>query len=190
MPSLAAKDIFRVDLSKLIRFWVRLRPDPTRNPQWVELGHFFAGLDFKLTRVREVDDHARENAVGYLASGTFQLAQNAIADYRNYELYLKGPCAVAMLFGHSWEPTHGKLLVLDWLANGDGTYTDNRIAIVADPAYNTQLNAGGTFSGFVSNFEMYLIKDLTTANGKLSFTTQDALHQPPGISSLIPSNPS
>lgn len=180
--ALAAKDIFRVDLSKLIRFWVRERPDPTKNPKWVELGHFFAGFDYKLQRVREVDGHKRENALGFEATGTFRLAQNAIADYQNYQSLLTGPLAVAMLVGRTWEPTHGKLVVHDWVAVGDGTYIDNRIALVGDPDYNTQLGESGTISGFITSYDMYLIQNLTFVNGSIGFKTLDSLNFQSAIS--------
>ena len=184
MPTLAAKDILRVDLSKLIRFWVRERPDPKKNPAWVELGHFFAGFDFKLTAVRETDGAKRENAnCGYEATGTFRLAQNAIADYQAYQV-LTGPLAVAMLVGRTWEPTHGKLWVFDWHANADGSVNDNRIALVGDPDYNTQMAESGSISGWIRFFDLYLVKNLSLTNGKLQYQSTESLWIDAGIASL------
>ena len=189
MSVLAAKDILRVDLSKLIRFWVRSRPDPTKNPKWVELGHFFAGFDYKLARIREIDGSLRENALCYSATGTFQLAQNALSDWALDLEYLTGPIAVAMLFGRTWEPTHGKLLVHDWAQNADSSWNDGRIAIVADPAYNSQLYAGGTISGFVQFFNMYDVKNLLLPrNGALQYGTIDSLFDQNAISTATPNS--
>jgi hypothetical protein len=178
MASTVAKDIFRVDFSKLIRFWVRDRPDPTKNPKWVELGHFFAGFDYKLVRIREIDGSKRENAVAtcYEAQGSFRVAQNAIVDYQNNQSLLKGPLEVTMLVGRTWEPTHGTIIQHVWAKTASGDYVDNRIALVADPDYNAQMAASGTISGFVTEYERYLVKNITFANGTLNWQLLDSMN--------------
>ena len=186
--SLKAKDILRVDLSRLIRFWVRDRPDPTKNPGWVELGHFFAGFNYKLARIREIDGLKRELAIGttYEATGSFRAAQNAVHDYQYYQSLLGGALSVAMLFGHTWEPTHGTLIVHDWAKNADGSYSDGRIALVADPDYDTQMAASGSISGYVPRYDRYLISNLTVSTeGQMNYNFTESLNPVSAILSQI-----
>jgi hypothetical protein len=184
-----AKDILRVNMARLCRFWVRDRPDPTKNPGWVELGHFFAGLDYKLARIREVDGQKRENAsnTGYEAQGTFQYAQNAIFDFLTLQNNVTGPLSVAILIGRPLFPTLGTLLVHDWAQNSDKTWNDRRISMVSDPGYTGSiLTANGTFSGFISGFELYEVSNLTFNNRKINFTTLASLNPDVGIG--VPAN--
>jgi hypothetical protein len=179
MSTTAAKDILRVNFGRLVRFWVRDRPDPSESPGWVELGHLFAGFDYKLARIREIDGLKRENATGsgFEAQGTFQFAQNEIVDYQTMDRLLSGPLSVAMLVGRPLWPAEGKLVVHDWSGNAKDGWDDRRIALVGDPGYTGSiLTQTGTISGYISGFEMYQVTNLLDHNGAISFTTLSSLN--------------
>jgi hypothetical protein len=167
------KSSSQIDRIPLQRFFVGLHDSTNpRKEDWHEIGHFYKGVDFKMTKVREQNGIKQKlsGPLGAYIEGTAEPAQNVIgADYDNffdYDTLLNGVRNVAGL-------VNNRLWMWRLHNRGANKWDDNRIALSCDLGYSNQRDkAFLEFSGWVRGFERILVDPATVKiiSGALHYT--------------------
>lgn len=166
------KNVFKIDRTRCQRifFGTHDEREPAKEA-WYECGHLYAGLDILIKPIVEQDGRGRKapSIVGYqplgcMVTGTAEPAQNDDEALGFYRIVMNGTRNAAFLMGK-------RIVVLRLNNIAGNVWQDNRISVETSLHYNAKLKGQTEFSGYVEDYEVYMVdpKTVAIAGGKLQF---------------------